>query len=140
MRKRLNYAVKFSLFLFLAVPVAQAGVAETYVLSSYSQSYIYVFSGKVFCDENPCANAVVHVNLVPARFEEVSGATKTQRDGSYFLEVIAPGSPNEMTDWKLSAELPDSADRDAAQLEGRLILPSSGHIITVERPIALVRS
>jgi hypothetical protein len=86
--------------------------------------YTYVFSGLITCQNKPCANARVAVDLV------------TPTEGVISLA----GSPEDSSSWKIAAHTASVSDQASAEAEGRIILMEDQKTVVVDRSLLLIQA
>jgi hypothetical protein len=102
------------------------------------QTYTYVFSGVVSHLGRPCPNAKIQVQLSVASQPDKVQETLASADGTYQLKLSISGNPEEATDWKLIAQMPETGLL-SPEIAGRAILMDSEETVKVNRSIQMVQ-
>ena len=103
-------------------------------------SYTYVFSGQVTCENHPCPNARVDLDLDTVGEGVISQSTQAGDDGRYQMEITIVGAPAESSGWKLEAHTSGVSSQESAESEGRIILMEGQTKITVDRALLLIQA
>ena len=109
-------------------------------IASTRTPYTYVFSGLVTCQNRPCANVRVDVDLVTNTQGAIVQSTRTGADGRYQLEVTVSGSPEDSSLWKIEAHTTNLSQQESAQAEGRVILMDDEQTVVVDRSLLLIQA
>jgi hypothetical protein len=107
---------------------------------SSAQAYTYVFSGQVTCQNHPCANAHIDLNLETASQGVIVQTTQAGEDGRYELAVTVNGAPEDCSTWKLEAHSASVSQQESAEAEGRVILMEGEAKIAVDRSLLLIQA
>jgi hypothetical protein len=105
---------------------------------SSRQTYTYVFSGVVSHQGRPCPNAKIQLQLSSASQPDLVQETLASADGTYQLKVSIPGNPEQATDWKLIAQMPETG-LQSPEIAGRTIMTESEEPVVVDRTIQMVQ-
>jgi hypothetical protein len=106
---------------------------------SAKTSYTYVFSGTLTCQNHPCSNAHVDLDLDTASQGVISQSTQAGEDGRYQIAVTITAVPEEASTWKLAAHSP-TMNPDSAEAEGRIILMEGQTTVVVDRSMRLIQA
>jgi hypothetical protein len=123
-----------------AVCAPHGVVTATYVLGSSVASYTYVFSGVITCQNKPCSNARVDIDVVTATQGVVTQSTRAGDDGRYQMAVTVPGAPEDSSAWKLEAHSASLSEQASAEAEGRVILMEDQKTVVVDRSLLLTQA
>jgi hypothetical protein len=108
--------------------------------SSARTSYTYVFSGLVTCQNHPCSNAHVDLDMDTANQGVISQSAQAGEDGRYQLEITIPGSPEDSASWKIQARAASVSDQESGEAEGRIILMEGQTKVNVDRSLLLIQA
>jgi hypothetical protein len=123
-----------------AVSAPQGIVSVALQWGTSVQTFTYVFAGQVTCQNNPCRNARVELNLETSTEGVITQTTRTGADGRYQLEVTVQGSPSESSAWKLEAHSASVSNQESAEAEGRVILTEGQAQVVVDRSLRLIEA
>ena len=107
---------------------------------SAKTSYTYVFSGLVTCQNHPCPNAHVDLDIDTSSQGVISQSAQAGEDGHYQLEVTVPGSPEESASWKIQAHTVSITSQESGEAEGRIILIDGQTKVVVDRSLLLIQA
>ena len=102
--------------------------------------YTYVFSGWVTCQNKPCANARVDLDLVTTTQGAIARSTRTGEDGHYQLAITVAGAPEDSSLWKLEVRTAGLSGQESAQAEGSIILMEDEQTVVVDRSLLLTQA
>jgi len=105
-----------------------------------SASYTYVFSGLVTCQNRPCPNAHVDLDLETVSQGVINQSTQAGEDGRFQIEVTVVGAPTDSSGWKLEAHTSGITNQQSAESEGRVILMEGQTKVVVDRSLPLVQA
>src|SRR5579871_3960495 len=108
--------------------------------SSSRTTYTYVFSGLVTCQNRPCSNARVDLNLESTSDGAITQSTRAGDDGRYQMEVTVQGTPEASSAWKLEAHSSSVQNQESAEAEGRVILMEGQTTVVVDRSLLLIQA
>jgi hypothetical protein len=108
--------------------------------SSARTTYTYVFSGLITCQNKPCSNVRVNVDLDTATQGVITQSTQSGDDGRYQLAVTVPGAPEDSSGWKIEAHSAGISDQESAEAEGRVILMEDQKTVVVDRSLLLIQA
>jgi FlaG/FlaF family flagellin (archaellin) len=134
------------LAIFLTLPIQNAVSAPQGVVNvalewgSSAQTFTYVFAGHVTCQNHPCSNARVDLNLDSASQGVITQITRAGEDGRYQFEVTLQGSPDGSSTWKLEAHSSSALNQESAEAEGRVILIEGQTTVVVDRSLLLIQA
>lgn len=114
-------------------------VAADVEWGSSVQAYTYVFSGQVISQNHPCSNAQVDVSLDSDTAGVISQTTTTGEDGRYQMEITLRGKPEDSSMWKLEAHSSTPTEREAAEMEGRVIIMEGQSTVVVNQHLLLTQ-
>jgi hypothetical protein len=132
-------------FLNLLIPNALGAPADSdnFALdwgSNAKASYTYVFSGLLTCQNRPCSNARVDLDLETGSQGVISQTTQADEDGRYQMEVKVEGVPTDSSSWKLEARTFNTIRQQSAESEGRIILMDGRRTVVVDRSLLLIQA
>jgi hypothetical protein len=108
--------------------------------TSTAATYTYVFSGVITCQNKPCSNARVDIDLVTTSHGVISRSIRAGDDGHYQLALMAQGEPEDSSTWKLAAHSDCVTDQESAEAEGRVILMEDQKTVVVDRSLLLIQA
>jgi len=134
-----------ALALFLYILPASAAAANGIVTvalewGTSAQSYTYIFSGLVLCQNHPCVNVRVDLALDTDTRGTLTQTTTSGDDGRYQMEITLPGSAQDTSLWKLEARSGSSINRETAEAEGRVVNTESQTTVVVDRSLLLIQA
>jgi len=102
-------------------------------LHSRSRQYVYVFQGRLTCDNQPCSSAEIHVALDTVKNPNIDKLIRPAADGTYEVRIPLSEIPQEQVNWTLRFVSSSGATQD---IQGRQILMDDP-TVTIERPADL---